>query len=149
VVKAIGQRQKTIERLVSAIVRRQSSFFAGCGPLAPMRMRDVARELHVHESTVSRAVNGKYLQCKRGVFPLKYFFSSTPCANAQGQVGSRSVKEELRALILSENSENPYSDAALASLLEQKGMRLARRTVAKYREELGILSVSLRKRAKA
>jgi RNA polymerase sigma-54 factor len=73
VVKAIGQRQKTIERLVSAIVRRQSSFFAGCGPLAPMRMRDVARELHVHESTVSRAVNGKYLQCKRGVFPLKYF----------------------------------------------------------------------------
>lgn len=148
VIKAIQSRQSTIERIVRIILERQRPFFLGSGcTLAPMRLRDVAEQMQVHESTVSRAINEKYLQCKRGIYPLKYFFSGALGVPADDDraVGSRSIKERIRELIAAEDPQKPLSDSELTGLLAADGMSLARRTVAKYREELGLLSSALRR----
>ncbi|MEG1849728.1 MAG: RNA polymerase sigma-54 factor, partial [Oscillospiraceae bacterium] len=151
VIKAIQSRQNTIERIVTSILERQHAFFCEQGDLVPMRLRDVSELLQVHESTVSRAINEKYLQCKRGIYPLKYFFSGSPssssasCLDDSQAVGSRSIKERMRELIAAENPHKPLSDSELANALAADGIHLARRTVAKYRDELGILSSAMRK----
>lgn len=148
VAKAIKTRRDTIEQIAETIVRRQRDFFLRGGDILPLRLQDIAGELGIHESTVSRSVNGKYIECKYGVFPFKHFFSRALPDDAGGQsAGSRSVKDLIKSLIEAEDSRHPLSDSALAALLEKEKTVIARRTVAKYREELGIPSSSLRRKS--
>lgn len=147
VAKAIKTRRDTIEQIAEAITRRQTEFFLRGGDILPLRLQDIAAELGVHESTVSRSVNGKYIECKYGVFPFKHFFSRALPDDAGGQsAGSRSVKDQIKSLIEAEDRCHPLSDSTLVTLLEKSKTVIARRTVAKYREELGIPSSSLRRK---
>lgn len=147
VAKAIKTRRDTIEQIADTIVRRQKNFFLRDGDILPLRLQDIAGELGVHESTVSRSANGKYIECKYGVFPFKHFFSRALPDDAGGQsTGSRSVKDQIKNLIQAEDPRHPLSDSALVALLEKEKAVIARRTVAKYREELGIPSSSLRRK---
>ncbi len=147
VTKAIKTRRDTIEQIAKTIVRRQRDFFLRAGDILPLRLQDIAEELGVHESTVSRSVNGKYIECKFGVFPFKHFFSRALPDDAGGQsAGSRSVKDQIKSLIEAEDPCHPLSDSALAILLQKDKTVIARRTVAKYREELGLPSSSLRRK---
>ena len=145
VVRAVQSRQETVERIVSVLLEEQAPFFCEeAGSLRPLRLKDVALRLGIHESTVSRAINEKYLQCRHGVFPLKYFFPAAIRSDSGGDLSSRFAKERLRAAIAAEDPQKPLSDNALCRLLEEEGLRIARRTVAKYREELGIPSSAVR-----
>ncbi len=145
--RLIAGRQETVGRIGDFLLLRQREFFESLeGRLHPLRLREAAEHLGVHESTVSRAVSGKYLQCDKGVYPLKYFFcGGAGDVDAPETVGSRSVKEYIRALIEAEDKKHPLSDAAISSLLAGEGIALARRTVAKYREELMIAAAVMRK----
>ena len=147
-VRGLGQRYKTLLAVASAIVELQQEFFhAGDSRLKPMVMQDIADMTGLHESTVSRAVNGKFLQCSLGVFELRHFFSAR-ISDSEGEAfSSRSVREKIRELIAAEPSGKPYSDAKLALLLSEQGYPVARRTVAKYREQENIPSASLRKKS--
>ena len=141
VLDGIQRREQTILRCAQVIADRQQSFFQ-LGPrgLVPLRMSEVAEELGIHESTVSRAIREKYLQCSHGVFPLRYFFnrsSSAPC-QADFEISSCAAKEQLKTLILQEDKQHPLSDQQLAQQLAQSGYPISRRTVAKYRDELNI-----------
>ena len=111
-----------------------------------MTMAEVADELDLHETTVSRAVSGKYLASPQGIREYKFFFSSGYKNSGGEDISSRGVKECIRELIAGENPSKPYSDAALVKLLEEKGLNIARRTVAKYRESMNILPTNLRRR---
>lgn len=145
-VKSIDQRRATLLSCANLIVARQESFFrGGAGHLRPMTLADIAGEMGVHESTVSRAVKGKYLQCSQGLFPLTYFFSRALPSGGNDGISPERVKSALRALIDGENKARPLSDQKLCELLEEQGMQLSRRTVAKYRDELGIQSTSGRR----
>lgn len=148
VIKCIEQRRSTLLRCAQIILQRQQAFFADpAGHLVPMRMSDLAREMEVHESTVSRALRGKYLQCSRGIFPLSSFFSSGLAGSRQdGTVSATAAKAMLRTLVEKEDQGNPLSDQKLCELLETAGCTLSRRTVAKYREQLGIPPAAARKR---
>ncbi len=147
--QCVAQRNNTLLSVVQVILRRQESFFLG-GPeqLKPLRMAEVADILEIHESTVSRAVRQKYLQCSWGIFPLDYFFAKA-AANQESdrpmQATTTDVKRELATLIREEDKRKPYSDRVLSELLEKKGFVISRRTVAKYREELGIPGTTGRK----
>ena len=147
-IKAIGDRQQTILQVAQAIVARQRPFFLqGPQALLPMRMEDIAEATGVHTSTISRAVNGKYLRCDFGVFELRRFFSAALPAAAGGEaVSADSVQAAIRALIAGENPAKPLSDAKLEAALAEQGITVARRTVAKYREKLKILPAALRKK---
>lgn len=148
VIKCIDQRRSTLLRCAQMILQRQQVFFAEPdGHLVPMRMSDLAREMEVHESTVSRALRGKYLQCSRGIFPLSSFFSAGLAGSRQdGGVCAGTAKAMLRTLVEKEDPAKPLSDQKLCDLLETAGCILSRRTVAKYREQLGILPAAARKR---
>ena len=136
VLNAIAQRQDTLLRCAQAIVDRQEDFFRlGEQALRPLRMADVADAVGVHESTVSRAVREKYLQCQRGVYPLGYFFSR---GGAGGDMGGAAAKAALRRLIDGEDKAHPLSDQKLCEALAAEGCPISRRTVAKYRDELSI-----------
>lgn len=144
---AIGQRENTLQRCAQVIVERQESFFRG-GPrfLNQLRMADVAQALGVHESTVSRAVREKYLQCASGVYPLSYFFSrSATAAGTEQDTGATASRALLRQLIADEDKTHPLSDQKLCEEMARSGCPISRRTVAKYREELSIPSASGRK----
>lgn len=144
---AIGQRESTLLRCAQAIADRQSGFFRrGPCALLPLRMADVAQELGVHESTVSRAVHEKYLQCPRGVYPMSYFFSRS--ATAEGELGRTAASVLLRQLIDGEDKRRPLSDQKLSEQMALNGCPISRRTVAKYREEMDIPSASGRKARK-
>lgn len=145
--QCIAKRESTLKQAAAEIVERQKDFFLYPeGQLRPLRMADVARSMGVHESTVSRAVKDKYLQCGRGVFPLAAFFS-TALATEQGDaVSADSIKRRLRTLIEGEDKAKPLSDRELAERLQAEGMRISRRTVAKYREGMGIAGAAGRKR---
>lgn len=133
-------------RCADCIVERQEDFFRrGPGHLRPMTLADVAQVLEVHESTVSRAVKDKYLQCAHGVFPLGYFFSRALSAGTGEGISAEQVKTALKKLIAEENKKKPLSDQKLCELLAAQGIGISRRTVAKYRDELGIASTSGRK----
>ena len=145
-VKSIDQRRSTLLNCANVIVSRQEEFFRRAGGhLKPMTLADVAGELEVHESTVSRAVKDKYLQCSRGMFPLSHFFSRALPSGGGDGIAPEEAKAVIRELIGREDKRKPLSDQKLCELLEQRDMLLSRRTVAKYRDEMGIPSTSGRK----
>ena len=146
VIKSIEQRRTTIYRVVKSILKFQLDFFEkGEKFLKPLTLKEVADDIGVHESTVSRATNGKYMQTPRGVFELKYFFSSG-VSGERGDVSAISIKSTLKDLIENENHKKPLSDQQISNLLKEKGISISRRTVAKYREEMNIASSSMRRR---
>ncbi|UIP07090.1 RNA polymerase factor sigma-54 [Erythrobacter sp. SDW2] len=148
-IKALDQRQKTILSVAAEIVKRQAAFFReGVSGLRPLTLREVAEEIDMHESTVSRVTSNKYLACERGTFELKYFFRSG-VASADGEgASSEAVKARIKALIDAEDPKKILSDDTLVDMLKAEGFDLARRTVAKYREAMGIGSSVQRRRAK-
>ena len=149
-VKALDQRQRTIVKVATEIVRQQEAFFLhGVAHLKPMTLARVAEAIEMHESTVSRVTSNKYLSCARGLFELKYFFTSGVAAADGGEaVSAEAVKSEIAKLIAAEGNDI-LSDDKLVELLQAKGFDIARRTVAKYREALGIGSSVQRRRARA
>jgi len=145
-IRSFGQRQRTIQKVSESIVKHQRAFLAhGVAALRPMVLRDVAEDIEMHESTVSRVVNGKYMHTPQGIFELKYFFHSGLGHASGSDVSSITVKERIRKLVEGESPAKPLSDAALARQLKAGGLQIARRTVAKYREELGIPASKLRR----
>lgn len=136
----IEERTATLRQVVNAIVRAQSDFFTSPhGERVPLAMKDIAASLGIHESTVSRAVKNKYLQCARGVYPMSHFFPQQIASDQAGNAMTpEQAKAKILALIQSENKRKPLSDQKLANLLQEKGVQLSRRTVAKYRAELGV-----------
>jgi RNA polymerase sigma-54 factor len=152
--KALDQRARTIVKVASEIVTQQEGFFRhGVSHLKPLTLRTVAEAIGMHESTVSRVTSNKYLSCERGLFELKYFFTSGVRATGAGDggdtVSAEAVKSRIKALIGEEDPDKILSDDQLVSLLKGEGFDLARRTVAKYREALGIGSSVQRRRQKA
>ena len=149
-IKALDQRARTILKVSAAVVNAQEGFFRrGVSELKPLTLRQVAEEIEMHESTVSRVTSNKYLHCDRGTFELKYFFSSgVSSADGEGSVSAEAVKAQIRALCDAEDSSAILSDDKLVELLREKGFDLARRTVAKYRESIGIGSSVQRRRQK-
>ena len=147
-IRSIDQRRKTIERVTECIVAKQRDFFEkGIEYLKPMILRDVAEEVGMHESTISRVTSNKYVATPRGVFELKYFFNSAiKRSSSQEDIASESVKQAIKKIIDAEDAQKPYSDQKLVELLAKENIVIARRTVAKYREMLGILSSSKRKK---
>ncbi|PKM94451.1 MAG: RNA polymerase sigma-54 factor [Firmicutes bacterium HGW-Firmicutes-1] len=146
IIQAIEQRKKTILATANFIVQYQEGFFRkGYSYLKPMTMKMVSSSMGVHESTISRTVNQKYIQTSRGIFELKFFFSSSLEASGGQDVSSTSVKELIKLLVLEENKKTPLSDMDIVTRLKEKGIHIARRTISKYREELMIPSSSKRK----
>jgi RNA polymerase sigma-54 factor len=150
-VKALDQRQRTILKVAAEIVKQQDGFFRrGVAELRPLTLRAVAEAIAMHESTVSRVTSNKYLNCERGTFELKYFFTSgVATADGEGAASAEAVKAQIRALIEAEDPKDILSDDALVELLRGKGFDLARRTVAKYREAIGLGSSVQRRRQNA
>lgn len=150
-VRALDQRQRTILAVATEIVRQQQAFFdSGVAHLKPMTLKMVADAIEMHESTVSRVTANKYLSCPRGVFELKFFFTSAiQAADGGDAVSAEAVKSAIRALIAAESPKAILSDDTLVELLNAKGFDIARRTVAKYREAMGIGSSVQRRRQKA
>ncbi|MEM8696861.1 MAG: RNA polymerase factor sigma-54 [Pseudomonadota bacterium] len=146
--KALDQRARTIVKVASELVKRQADFFRkGVTHLKPLTLREIAEAIDMHESTVSRATSNKYLSCDRGLFELKYFFTSGISTGEAGEAASsEAVKSHIRSLI--ENEDKILSDDKLVALLKEKGFDIARRTVAKYREAMGIGSSVERRRQK-
>ena len=147
-IRSLEQRATTILRVASEIVRVQEGFFsAGPRHLKPLTLRVVADALKMHESTVSRVTRGKFLVCERGTLELKYFFSKAiPTTDGFGTISALSIQERIRAIIAEEPRKTPYSDDRIAQMLKKDGVNIARRTVSKYREFLGIPSSFLRRR---
>jgi RNA polymerase sigma-54 factor len=150
-IKALDQRQRTILRVTEEIVRRQEGFFRhGVTHLRPLTLRAVAEAVDLHESTISRVTSNKYLGCPRGTFELKYFFTSAIQSTDGGEAASaEAVKSHIRALIAEEKADAILSDDTLVDLLRARGFDIARRTVAKYREAIGLGSSVQRRRQKA
>lgn len=150
-IKALDQRQKTILKVATELVKQQDGFFRyGVSHLKPLTLRAVAEAIGMHESTVSRVTSNKFLNCPRGTFELKYFFSSgVAAAGGEGGASAEAVKAAIRQLIDAEDPKAILSDDALVELLKDKGFELARRTVAKYREAIGLGSSVQRRRQKA
>jgi RNA polymerase sigma-54 factor len=150
-IKALDQRQKTILKVAAEIVKQQDGFFRrGVSDLRPMTLNKVAEAIEMHESTVSRVTSNKYLHCDRGTFELKYFFTSGVGGGADGEGGasSEAVKSRIKALIDAEKADAILSDDTLVDMLKAEGFDLARRTVAKYREAIGLGSSVQRRRQK-
>lgn len=149
-IKALNQRAETILKVATEIVERQKDFFInGEKFLKPMILRDIAETTGMHESTVSRVTVGKYIACRHGIFELKYFFSQAlDSRNGEESVSAQSVKRRIKELIAAEKKENILSDEALVYLLKRENINIARRTIAKYREALGIPTSAQRKRDK-
>lgn len=146
-IRAIEQRRKTIIRVSECILEKQHEFFEkGVAYLKPMILRDVADAVGMHESTISRVTSGKYLHSAQGLFELKYFFNSSIRRVADEDIASESVKQAIKRMIEDENKSKPLSDQTIVEqLAKEQGIKIARRTVAKYREMLGILASSKRK----
>ncbi|MGA9752195.1 MAG: RNA polymerase factor sigma-54 [Acidobacteriota bacterium] len=144
--KSLEERQRTIYKVATQIVEFQRDFLdKGRAHMRPLILRDVAERVGVHESTVSRVVSNKYMQTPRGILPMKYFFNTGIGTMDGGDVSAMRVKERLKGLVDAEDPRHPLSDQVLADLLKREGILLARRTVAKYREELNIPSSGRRK----
>ncbi|THB72083.1 MAG: RNA polymerase sigma-54 factor, partial [Desulfovibrio sp.] len=145
--KSLYQRQRTLYKVTESIVRHQRAFFEeGVTQLKPLILKDIAEDISMHESTVSRITTSKYLSCPHGIFELKFFFNSALGLDDGTQVGSESVKATIKQLISEENPKKPLSDEKIAEILKDKlQVNIARRTVAKYRTALDIPSSSKRK----
>jgi len=145
-IKSLDQRQRTIYKVADSIVRHQRGFLdKGIEHLRPLVLRDVANDIGMHESTVSRVVSNKYMHTPRGLFPMKYFFHSGIDSIDGSDVSSLSIKNKIARIIADEDTRRPQSDARIMQRLRAEGIQIARRTVAKYREELKIPSSSQRK----
>jgi RNA polymerase sigma-54 factor len=145
-IKSIHQRQKTIYRVMESIMRFQGEFFeSGIAHLKPMVLRDVAQDIGMHESTISRVTTNKYAFTPQGIFELKYFFNSSIRRSGGGTIASASVQDKIRQIILSEDPKKPFSDDKIAQILKKDQIHIARRTVAKYREMLKVLPSNKRK----
>jgi RNA polymerase sigma-54 factor len=145
-IKSIQQRQQTLFRVTQSIFKFQREFLDhGVSQLRPMVLRDVAEDIHMHESTVSRATANKYVYTPQGLFELKFFFQSGIRGGNGEDVASETVKEKIRGIIAAENPQKPYSDQHIAAMLSTNSIEIARRTVAKYREAMGILPSSKRR----
>jgi len=146
-IQAIEQRRQTMLKVMNFIVDRQREFFEkGVQFLRPLTLREVAEVINMHESTVSRVTNEKFVQTPRGVLPLKFFFSSGLSTTSGEDVSARGIKARIRKLVGDENPKKPLTDQAIVNILREEGVQIARRTVAKYRDQLGILSARMRKR---
>jgi RNA polymerase sigma-54 factor len=146
-IQAIEQRRQTMLKVMNYIVERQREFFEkGVQFLKPLTLREVAEVINMHESTVSRVTNEKFVQTPRGVLPLKFFFSSGLSTTAGEDVSARGIKAQIQKLVSEENPKHPLTDQAIVNILKESGVQIARRTVAKYRDQLGVLSARMRKR---
>ncbi|MEP6621572.1 MAG: RNA polymerase factor sigma-54 [bacterium] len=146
-IQAIEQRRQTMLKVMNYIVDRQREFFEkGVQFLKPLTLREVAEVISMHESTVSRVTNEKFVQTPRGVLPLKFFFSSGLSTTAGEDVSARGIKAQIEKLVSEENPKHPLTDQAIVNILKETGVQIARRTVAKYRDQLGVLSARMRKR---
>ncbi len=146
-IKSIEQRRQTIYNVVAAVVEHQKEFLdKGPKYLKTLTLKQVAEALNIHESTVSRSINGKYMQTPRGVFEIKYFFSSGVTGGSGEGMSSNSIKTFIKEIVESEDPKKPYSDQEMVEILSRKGIEISRRTVAKYREGMNILSSSKRRR---
>ncbi|OCG65569.1 RNA polymerase factor sigma-54, partial [Gilliamella sp. Fer4-1] len=145
-IKSIENRNETLLKVSQFIVEHQREFFElGTEYMRPMILSDVATAIEMHESTVSRVTTQKYLQCPTGIFELKFFFSSHVNTQSGGEASSTAIRALIKKYISAEDSKKPLSDSKLVSLLEEQGIIIARRTVAKYREALSIPPSSQRK----
>jgi RNA polymerase sigma-54 factor len=146
-IQAIEQRRQTMLKVMNYIVERQREFFEkGVQFLKPLTLREVAEVISMHESTVSRVTNEKFVQTPRGVLPLKFFFSSGLSTTAGEDVSARGIKAQIQKLVAEEDPKHPLTDQAIVNILKETGVQIARRTVAKYRDQLGVLSARMRKR---
>ncbi len=146
VIKTIEQRRRTMIKVMEAIVVEQNDFFEkGAIALRPLTLQQVASTIGMHESTVSRVTRQKYVQTPRGVFPLKFFFSAGLDSDSGTEVAAKAVKIMIKEIIDAENTAKPLSDKKIVDMLQESGLKIARRTVAKYREQMGILSARMRK----
>jgi RNA polymerase sigma-54 factor len=146
-IQAIEQRRQTMLKVMNYIVDRQRDFFEkGVQYLKPLTLREVAEVINMHESTVSRVTNEKFVQTPRGVLPLKFFFSSGLATSEGDDVSARGIKAQLQKLVQEEDPRHPLTDQAIVNILRESGVQIARRTVAKYRDQLGVLSARMRKR---
>jgi RNA polymerase sigma-54 factor len=146
-IQAIEQRRQTMLKVMNFIVDRQRDFFEkGIEYLKPLTLREVAEVINMHESTVSRVTNEKYVQTPRGVLPLKFFFSSALSTASGEDASARSIRAKLEKMVSEENSGKPLTDQQIVHLFQEQGIQIARRTVAKYRDQLGILPARMRKR---
>ncbi|MEP6472837.1 MAG: RNA polymerase factor sigma-54, partial [Gemmatimonadota bacterium] len=146
-VQAIEQRRQTMLKVMNFIVDRQRDFFEkGIEYLKPLTLREVAEVISMHESTVSRVTNEKYVQTPRGVLPLKFFFSSALSTSSGEDASARSIRAKLEKMVAEESPAAPITDQQIVQLFKEQGIQIARRTVAKYRDQLGILSARMRKR---
>ena len=145
-IKSVDQRQKTIQKVATSIINFQREFLDhGIEQLRPLVLRDVANDIGMHESTVSRVVNNKYMHTPQGVFEMKYFFHSGIHSSYGESVSSVTIKQRIRKIVENENAQKPLSDSRIVGILQEEGLILARRTIAKYREELKIPTSSQRK----
>ena len=146
-IRSIHQRQSTIMKVAESIIKFQAEFFdKGVEHLRPLVLRDVADDIEMHESTVSRVTSSKYVHTPRGVYELKFFFNSSITNNAGQDLASEAVKAKIRDIIANEDPAKPLSDSKIVDCLKEEDIDIARRTVAKYREMMGVLSSSKRKR---
>jgi RNA polymerase sigma-54 factor len=146
-IQAIEQRRQTMLKVTNFIVDRQRDFLEkGIQYLRPLTLREVAEHIGMHESTVSRVTNEKFVQTPRGVLPLKFFFSSGLSTTGGEDVSARGIKDTIAKLVGGEDPKNPLTDQAIVAILKDQGVNIARRTVAKYRDQLGVLSARMRRR---
>jgi RNA polymerase sigma-54 factor len=146
-IQAIEQRRQTMLKVMNFIVDRQREFFEkGIEYLKPLTLREVAEVINMHESTVSRVTNEKYVQTPRGVLPLKFFFSSALATASGEDASARSIRAKLQKMVSEEDTGKPLTDQQIVHLFQEQGIQIARRTVAKYRDQLGILPARMRKR---
>lgn len=146
-IKSIEQRRMTLYRIANALIEVQKGFFdLGEDYLLPLNLKDVAEKIEVHESTVSRAIANKYVQTPSGLYPLKFFFPSGITNKGGTKISSQVIKNIMEDILNTEDPKAPYSDQMLCNSLQERGIKIARRTVSKYREELGILSAAQRRR---
>ena len=145
-IKSVDQRQKTIHKVATSIIMFQREFLDdGIEHLRPLVLRDVANDIGMHESTVSRVVTNKYMHTPQGVFEMKYFFHSGIPSSYGERVSSVTIKQRIRTLVQNEDPQKPLSDSRIVAVLQEEGLILARRTIAKYREELRIPTSNRRK----
>ncbi|MBK8004060.1 MAG: hypothetical protein IPK12_08995 [Gemmatimonadetes bacterium] len=146
-IQAIEQRRQTMLKVMNFIVDRQREFFdKGIEYLKPLTLREVAEVINMHESTVSRVTNEKFVQTPRGVLPLKFFFSSALSTASGEEASARSIRAKLQKMVQEENTGDPLTDQQIVQMFQEQGIKIARRTVAKYRDQLGILPARMRKR---
>ena len=146
-INSLDQRQNTLKKISQKIIEQQPKFFVKSNPsLQPLTMQKIADDVGVHETTISRAIANKYAKTPHGVFPLKHFFNSGFTSDSGETIANRSIKETIEKIIQKEDPKKPISDQAISKELEKEGIKIARRTVAKYREQQGILPTHLRRR---